>query len=125
MALPMMGIIITANNVGGNNDKPVSYAVKPNTLCASTGYTNTEVNKPKPATKVNMVVNARLRLFNTLRFTAGFGVLISRTIKLTKPMAAIIAQIRMGPLLNQSSDSPLSNTNCKQPMPAISMAMPG
>ena len=55
---PMIGIITTPINVGGSNDNPVSNGVNPNTLCANTGYTNTEVNKPRPATKVKMVVKA-------------------------------------------------------------------
>ena len=74
---PMMGIIITAANVGMSNELPVSYAVNPNTRCAKTGYTKTDVNKPNPATKVKIVVNAKFRLPNTRKLTAGDGILSS------------------------------------------------
>ena len=84
--------MITPANVGGNKEIPVSKAVYPIILCANTGYTKTEVNKPKPATKVNMVVKAKFLFFNTLKLTAGCLIFNSYNINDTSPMTAMPEQ---------------------------------
>ena len=124
ISLPMMGIINTVINVGANNVNPVSYAVKPNVRCANTGNTNTDVNNPRPTTNVKMVVKARLRLPSIFRFTAGFLILNSYQINPTRPTNANADVTCITVLLNQSSDSPLSNTYCKQPIPTVNKRIP-
>ena len=98
--------------------------MNPNTRCAKIGYTNTEVKSPKPATKVKMVVMPKFLLPNSLIFTA--GCLIRNSCQINSPILrdAMSAQNLMDSLLNQSSVSPRSNTNCKQLTPAINNPIP-
>ena len=122
--IPMIGMAITPNNVGAKSVTPVSYGVNPKTRCAKIGYTNTDVKRPKPATKVKMVVTPKFLFPKSLIFTA--GCLMRNSCHINSPILrdAMSAQNRMDSLLNQSSVSPRSNTYCKQLTPAINNPIP-
>lgn len=78
-----------ASTAPGNKISPVMVGGNSNTLCASTGVRNTDVNNPKPVTNVNIAATASDLLLSTRKSITGFGVVNSHQINVLKAMTAM------------------------------------
>ena len=101
----------TPKNVGIMSDSPVSVGVRPLIRWTINGYTNTEVNNPKPPTRVKIELIVKVLFWKILRFTTGDLVLSSRKIKPTRLMRKIPMEILIILESNHPSASPFSKIN--------------